>query len=71
MCWADKIGLFVYLAWVGFLYALTGLLPFDDWDRLKFSLLPTLPIWLILRFLDLITGGPARRRGQIIVRRLN
>jgi hypothetical protein len=32
------------------------------------SLIIVLPLWLFLRAIDLATGGPARRRGSVVVR---
>lgn len=31
--------------------------------------LVTLPVWIVLRILDWMIGGPARRRGRFIVQR--
>lgn len=41
----------------------TGLL-----SLLWFPIVTLLPFWLILRFIDLVFAGPARRKGYLIVR---
>ena len=73
MCWADKIGVtwafLVYFA----LFALSNdkgaaVTWFFSFDGLKLLLIVIAPIWLILRLIDWIGGGPQRRRGAIKAR---
>lgn len=85
LCWADKIPLTLWLIAVGFLLFLgqTGPTPpayanvtaAQHWGAFLdivwiISYEVFIPLWVILRVLDLITAGPARRRSVVTVRRL-
>jgi hypothetical protein len=82
MAVVDRIGLGLVVLLAAFLFFIgeTGPNPkFLDgdwwqayWDSLFLvSLKFILPLWLVLRFADLVSGGPARRRGRFTVRPLN
>lgn len=75
-CWADKIGIAAVALFSLFVWAVSDnpaflAEPFSQqfksllWLDLVFVVVP---IWLPLRLIDLIAGGPRRRRGIIIVR---
>lgn len=70
MCWADKItALWAFIIYFG-LFAFSNdksaaLEWFFTWEGSKLLLILVLPIWAILRVIDWIAGGPAKRSGQI------
>lgn len=74
LCWADRIALAV---WVGCLTLSGMILGMDHYggvmpgDMLDFSglfviatFLVALPVWLVLRIVDLVLGGPLQRRSM-------
>lgn len=74
MCWADKIALALFVALMGFWFFIAatggGMTPENLqtllWDiGWRMFLYAALPVWLVLRFIDLMVGGPAKRRGTI------
>jgi hypothetical protein len=76
MCWADKIALILFALFAAALFFL-GLTSGHEfrWDLYLEILAPIgfkifLPIWIVLRVIDLAGGGPARRRGQVTVHRI-
>lgn len=69
MCWADKAGLLWAFVVYAFFFIIAG------HRELLFTLGVTrdlailiLPVWIFLRGIDWILGGPARRRGQFKAR---
>jgi hypothetical protein len=70
MIWADRLA----LAWAVIVYGLLALAgAFGDYPDVHpghnavQALYFVLPVWAVLRLIDFITGGPARRRGQFRV----
>lgn len=73
VCWADKLGTVWACVVVGIVLALQergGFLKSIDtesglaqWFRL-FALV-VLPVWVILRLMDWVAGGPAKRKGLV------
>lgn len=62
MCWADRLTVLVCFLIAAFLFLVGGnfeTMTFDGWAMLALKVF--LPIWLVLRFLDWLTGGPSRR----------
>jgi hypothetical protein len=81
MAWPDKVGiavacLIVAVALYGLFVLLNGLppsAPFEaqDWTRFGVGLTKTLffvalPIWLAVRLIDYVIGGPAKRKAKQI-----
>lgn len=66
MCWADRIGLLLAVLALFATLVLTANPPQGaaPWTDLLWTLEGSfvLPAWLFLRFLDMLAGGPARRR---------
>ena len=69
MCWADKLGvlwgLIVVLFFVAIAEHKAGLftpVPFAE------MMVFVIPVWIVLRIIDWIAGGPERRHGQIRAR---
>lgn len=82
MAVVDRIGLGLVVLFVLFLFFIGGVGPNDkfmdaDWWTAFWDIFWTiglkfiLPIWLALRLVDAVSGGPARRRGRFTVRPLN
>jgi len=68
-CWADRATALIFLlvaAILGFL-DLTGGHSWSAWIEILWFLSTRylLPLWLFLRLVDLVFGGPGRRRGQV------
>jgi hypothetical protein len=71
LCWADKIVLVPCLMWLIVIFML-GYDPNyshspnnDPLNTLEFTAFIFGPVWLFARMIDLMIGGPGRRRGQI------
>jgi hypothetical protein len=71
LCWADKIPLALYLAAVAFLLFLGGTAkpPHDAaWFNAGVNIMWLIfykfvaPLWIFLRLIDLLMGGPGKRR---------
>ncbi len=82
MALVDRIALGLFCLVALALFALGGLGPnphfldaewWQAWIHSMFliGLEFIVPIWAVLRLLDLMSGGPARRRGRFIVYPLN
>lgn len=74
MCWADKTALAVFLAIMAFWAFICGtgggFTPNNVhtlfWDiGWRMFLFAGLPLWLVLRFIDLLIGGPQKRSGVV------
>lgn len=74
MCWADRLFIlivFLILALYTLIYSGSGE---KDWFGAELTafaplfLRVLLPVWIFMRLLDWLTGGPRRRRGVIVVR---
>ena len=72
MIWADRIGLWVWVVclallamYLGMVYA-SGSTPGPDFDFSGLFVAATfaiaLPVWLVLRVVDFVLGGPLQRR---------
>lgn len=69
MIWADRVA----VVWAGVVFAALLWISesadkFDHWmletnDGIRAVLVLILPVWLLLRSLDWVAGGPGRRRG--------
>jgi hypothetical protein len=78
MCWADKIVLVLTL-FIGIAATVIWSGSSDpDWPRqmvvdcyVPLGLKVFLPLWIFLRAIDWMTGGPSRRRGWIRVRSID
>jgi hypothetical protein len=65
MIWADKLFLVLAFLIVGFILVIGGhfeTMTVGGWGNFALKIL--LPIWVVLRGLDWIAGGPARRRAE-------
>lgn len=82
MALVDRISLYLFSLLAVIIFFLGGLGPNSkfmdaDWWQAYFDIMATvglkfiLPVWLILRFIDLVLGGPMRRRGHITARLLD
>lgn len=77
LAWPEKAVLFIAIALglliLGFGSVLNGSSPTYDWVDAAFAIeahfakIFLLPLWLALRTLDLLAGGPMRRRRVLIV----
>lgn len=77
----DRIALVLTLLAAVFLLFLGSIGPNDkfmtgDWwqayiDILALVIKFIVPLWVLMRVLDLIGGGPAKRRGRVTVHRLD
>lgn len=71
MIWADRAGvglLLVAMVFFGFLWAVGdgpgASLDNFAWASWKFGSYIAFPVWLVLRVIDFVIGGPTRRRGR-------
>lgn len=76
MCWADKIGaVWAFIAYAGLLLISNdkgaALAFFVSGEGLKYALIVAFSPWIFLRFVDLILGGPQRRKGWIKVQAID
>jgi hypothetical protein len=76
MIWADKLAL-ALLALVALILLVLGMgarTPSTEWWGAFFSIMGflalhyALPFWIFLRVVDVLTGGPWRRRGRVRAR---
>lgn len=75
MCWADRVAQLIVVIIVLFMAFMTAvgdgpganIKNMLDTD-LIFCAYTALPIWILLRIIDLMIGGPYRRRGQVSAR---
>ena len=72
MCWAEK-SILIIAALFGFVCLLFAGMSGDGIDRgalfelwVMFGLKILLPLWFLLRVIDLAIGGPTRRKGVIV-----
>lgn len=72
LCWADKIPLALFVVATVILLALgmTSDPGRPEWFAAFFAIEATiflkvaLPVWIVLRLIDFLTGGPARRAAK-------
>lgn len=68
-CWADKLGvLWAFVVCVFLLAMAEDKSAILTWPVIHDLLIVIVPVWLFLRLIDWLIGGPARRHGAIRAR---